>query len=70
MNKKNRIAEVNAALKARGCDERLRRGRGYLYFTEGNSTAWPSSSVYVCYSDDLTVDQWMNEYDMLRNAAY
>jgi hypothetical protein len=65
----SRVAEVNRALKARGVAEKLTRGRDYYYFRDGDSSCWPSTSVYTCYSDDLTVAEWLQEYDQLREAA-
>lgn len=64
------LARVNAALKARGVEERLVRGSGYFYFREGNAMSWPSSGVYGVWNvAALTVDQWLAEYDALV-AAY
>jgi hypothetical protein len=63
----NRVAQVNAALKAKGIAERLRRGRGYYYFTEGDAMSWYSSSVPVCHADSLTVARWLEELEALRN---
>lgn len=66
----NRVAEVNAALRARGAEEKLTRGRGYYYFRDGNTHRWPSTSVMVYRAADLTVDQWLREYDELAAEAY
>lgn len=65
----NRVAEVNRALAAQGREERLRRGRGYYYFTGGDAPLWPASSVYVAHADALTVEQWLAEYARLKEAA-
>lgn len=59
----NRVAEVNKALKARGAEERLTAGRGYYYFRDGTAAGWYSQSVYVYRSDELTVEEWLAEYD-------
>jgi hypothetical protein len=64
----NTVYAVNRELKRLGETPRLRAGRGYYYF-DGDAIAWPSSSVYVCYSDDLTVEQWLAEYNVLKTAA-
>lgn len=61
----NRVAEVNRALKAKGVEEKLTRGRGYYYFRDGNTGYWPATSVYTCYSDDLTVAEWLAEHATL-----
>jgi hypothetical protein len=66
---KNRVAEVNKALKARGVPERLRAGRGYYYFWEGSAPGWYRSSVTVFSASALSVKQWLEEYDTLANEA-
>lgn len=60
----NRVAEVNRAIKARGREEKLTRGRGYYYFREGTAAGWYSHSVYVYSASDLSVEQWMKEFDL------
>lgn len=59
------VRKVNAALAARGHAEVLMRGRGYWYFAEGDSSAWPSSSVMVYRITALTVGGWCDERDTL-----
>jgi len=61
----SRVAEVNRTLKARGVAERLRRGAGYYYFTGGRAASWPQSGVYIYRAADLTLAQWLAEYDRL-----
>ena len=68
-NAPGRVAQVNAALKARGVDERLIRGRGYFYFWKGETSSWPSSSVYINDADLLTVEEWLAEYDQLKKEG-
>lgn len=63
------VARVNAALKAAGAEERLARGRGYLYFRGGNAALWPASAVYVAHVEALSVEEWVAEWRRLR-AAY
>lgn len=65
----NRVAEVNKALKARGVEEKLTRGRGYYYFRDGTAAGWYRSSVYVFSASDLPVERWLEEYDLLANEA-
>jgi hypothetical protein len=62
----NRVAEVNRELKALGYAERLRKGRGYYYFVEGEAMNWFTSSVPVCHAENLSVDRWLQEYDWLK----
>lgn len=65
----NRVAEVNKALKARGAAERLARGRGYYYFREGSAAGWYSQSVCVYRASDLSVERWLEEYDIMLAEA-
>jgi hypothetical protein len=64
----NRVADVNAALKAAGVKERLRRGRGYYYFSGGDTSGWPSTSVYVYRAEELSVSRWLEEHAKLEQA--
>jgi hypothetical protein len=61
------VATVNKELKRRGIEERLCNGNGYFYFYNGTAHTWNSCSVYgVCYANELTVDQWIEEYYSLK----
>lgn len=60
--------QVNKALKALGLKERLTRGRGYWYFTEGNSSAWPSSSVPVYRITAGTIGWWLTQWLALASS--
>jgi hypothetical protein len=59
---------VNNALRAWGRDESLREGDGYFYFGGGEAVHWLSSSVMVRRISDLTLDQWMGEFEKLLKA--
>jgi hypothetical protein len=65
--KRNHITRkmVNDALRARGRDESLREGEGYFYFGGGDAVNWLSSSVMVKRISDLTLEQWLKEFDSL-----
>ena len=69
--KPNRVTRkmVNDALRARGRDESLREGNGYFYFGGGEAVNWLSSSVMVKRISDLTLDQWLSEFDKLLERA-
>ena len=56
---------VNDALRARGRDESLREGGGYFYFGGGEAVNWLSSSVMVKKISDLTLEEWLKEFDKL-----
>jgi hypothetical protein len=56
---------VNDALRARGRDESLREGEDYFYFGGGEAVNWLTSSVMVRRISDLTLEQWLKEFDSL-----
>ena len=58
-------AQVNAFLKSKNVSEKLKRGNGYFYFTQGNSYDWSTSSVYVYRIDDMSFQDWYDEYKRL-----
>jgi hypothetical protein len=64
---KTTIAAVNKELKARGIAERLRRGKGYYYFAEGDAHKWYSSSAYTNSVTGFTVEGWIKELEFLRS---
>lgn len=68
MPKRITLAAVNAELARRGCAERLYRGRGYFYFSDGSSHCWPQSAVYVARVGALSLEQWLATYVELRQG--
>ena len=62
------VATVNKALKSLGVEERLFNAGSYFYFYGGDSDSWYSTSVVVSSADCLTVEQWIEEYNMLKGA--
>ena len=65
---RNRVAAVNRALKLAGRSEKLVRGNGYYYFVDGEAFNWYSSSVSTCYADSLSLERWLDEFDVLKNS--
>jgi hypothetical protein len=62
------IATVNKELKRMGVEERLYKGEGYFYFIYGDAPDWVGgSSVPVFRASDLTLDQWIEEFNSLKN---
>ena len=59
------LRSINNALAVRGVKERLFKGKGYFYFSEGNSERWRSTSVDVYRLNALTLDQWLNQWKEL-----
>ncbi|MFI5070332.1 MAG: hypothetical protein ACHP8A_05530 [Terriglobales bacterium] len=63
----NRVTRkmVNDKLRERGRDESLRPGDGYFYFGGGEAVNWLTNSVRVQRVSDLTLQQWLGEFDKL-----
>jgi len=63
----NRVTRkmINDALRERGRDESLRDGGGYFYFGGGEAVNWLTNSVRVQRVSDLTLEQWLEEFDKL-----
>lgn len=61
--KATKARTVAQVLKAVGCDKLdLVRGGGYLYFVYDDKArnVWETESVYVCYLNQLSVEQWVD----------
>ncbi len=56
---------INDALRERERDESLRPGDGYFYFGGGEAVNWLTNSVRVQRLSDLTLEQWLGEFDKL-----
>ena len=54
-NAKATTRNVNKALKAAGREEQIVQGRGYAYFTDGESHTWDTSSIPVCKIGHMTL---------------
>lgn len=59
-------ASFNKLLKQEGIKEKLIRGNGYYYFTEGQSHTWYSSSVLVYSLRKCTMRYLLGEYLTLK----
>ncbi len=59
------LRTINNSLAVRGVKERLIKGNGYFYFSEGDASRWHSTSVYVNRLKALTLEQWLNEWKEL-----
>jgi hypothetical protein len=59
-----KLATVNKALAARGhANVELVRGDGYFYFIGEDADQFYTSSVYVYRLNQLTLDQWIADYE-------
>ncbi len=57
---------VNAELAKRGITARLEKGEGYFYFHFGEAADWLDRTVRVRKINDLTLKEWMAEFQRLR----
>jgi hypothetical protein len=64
------INQVNTALKNKGYKDELVKGKGYFYFAgpAGGASDWGQSSVYVYSINQLTLPQWVEEYEAMKAA--
>jgi hypothetical protein len=60
------LANVNAALRAKGYADELCRGRGYLYFWGDEAAGWFSSSVATMHLTSRSVAAWVALYEDMR----
>jgi hypothetical protein len=62
---------VESAIKKKfGLDVKLRKGNGYYYFDDPDDAEmrvikWPETSVYVNSLNQLTLDQWLHDFEHL-----
>jgi hypothetical protein len=67
---KSRVAEVNRELKKRGIAATLRSGGNYYYFVGTDDKFFRSNwSVYVFRASQLSVEQWLAEYEQLEKES-
>lgn len=64
------IAAINQAIANKGGKEILVKGNGYFYFSDGDAPDWQSSAVYVYRLNDLTLEQWIAEWENKRNEHH
>ncbi len=56
------LKAVNKAMVARGYSDELVKGDGYFYFIGEKADQFYSSSVYVYRLNQLTLEQWLDDY--------
>ncbi len=58
------LRTINKALAARGhANVELVKGDGYFYFIGEDADQFYTSSVYVYRLNQLTLEQWINDYE-------
>jgi hypothetical protein len=61
------IKAINAELEKRGHDAQLEKAGDYFYFLAGETTDWLDRTVRVPKVSSLTLDQWVEEFEKLKN---
>jgi hypothetical protein len=57
------LDKVNKELKKQGYDTKLLKGEGYFYFVGKEAWSFSCQSVYVPRLNDLSLEQWVQEYE-------
>jgi hypothetical protein len=57
------LDKVNKELKKQGYDTKLVKGEGYFYFVGKEAWDFKCQSVYVFRLNDLSLEQWVKEYE-------
>jgi hypothetical protein len=60
------LKAINNELERRGAQAALTRGDGYFYFWGGQATDWLDRTVRVPTLHSLTLEQWIEQYRVLR----
>lgn len=63
------LKKVNEALKQLGESAELVRGEGYFYFEGEDTLLMQQTGVYVYRLNELTLDQWISEYNKLKKIV-
>ena len=54
-------AQINSKIKHLGVEIQGNKGAGYFYFTSLENGYQIGLSVYVCYLNQLTLEQWVEQ---------
>jgi hypothetical protein len=60
------LKTVNDEMAKRGYSARLEKGDGYFYFQSGEATDWLDRTVRTRKLNDLTLKEWLAEFERLR----
>ena len=55
------VKRINAAVAKAGIPLEIVRGGGYQYFIYDTEDDCETLSIYVCWLNTYTVDEWVNE---------
>ena len=61
------LAKLNKFLRDNGMPDAIElvKGKGYFYFTGGETVTWHTTTVLVTRSDALTPTEWLSEFNRL-----
>ena len=62
------LKAINSELERRGSQAVLAKGDGYFYFWGGEAADWLDRTVRVATLHSLTLDQWMQEFQKLKET--
>jgi hypothetical protein len=62
------LKAINSELERRGSQAVLAKGDGYFYFWGGEAADWLDRIVRVATLHSLTLDQWMQEFQKLKET--
>ena len=62
------LKAINEALNGLAPDVRLAKGDGYFYFTSGETANWLDTTVRVPTLNNLTLEQWIEEFKRLKTV--
>jgi len=62
------LKAINEALNGLVPDVRLAKGDGYFYFTSGETANWLDTTVRVPTLNNLTLEQWIEEFKRLKTV--
>jgi hypothetical protein len=60
------LKAINSELERHGCDAVLARGDGYFYVWGGEAADWLDRTVRVPTLQSLTLEQWIEQFQSLR----
>jgi hypothetical protein len=60
------LKAINSELERLGCDAVLARGDGYFYVWGGEAADWLDRTVRVPTLQSLTLEQWIEQFRLLR----
>jgi hypothetical protein len=61
------VKAINDALARQGYKARLEKAAGYFYFWTGDAAEWLERTVRVRNVNDLTLQEWLNEFRRLKS---